>query len=118
MNEATRMAYVEECQIFLDRWNDIIKQADFAFRYRLPSPRFRRSIGLWAGVPTDLEGRRISAEAFEAKRSEWLPTEADRAFVQSLMQPVTAPGKMAAWIAPPDREINNQPVEYDYVRLA
>ena len=27
------------------------------------------------------------------------------------------PGKMAAWIAPPDRGINAQPVEYEYVRL-
>jgi len=118
MNEATRLAYVDECQMFLDRWNDIIGQAGFAFRYRLPSPRFRRSIGLWANASTDLEGRPISAEAFEARRNDWLPTEADRAFVQSLMRPVTAPGKMAAWIAPPDRGINNQPVAYEYVRLA
>jgi benzoyl-CoA 2,3-dioxygenase component B len=118
MNEATRTAYVAECQIFLDRWNDIIQQAGFAFRYRLPSPRFRRSIGLWAGVPTDLDGRPIAAEAFEARRGDWLPTEADRAFVHSLMRPVTEPGKMAAWIAPPERGINSQAVDYEYVRLA
>ena len=43
---------------------------------------------------------------------------ADRAFVHSLMQPVTEPGKMAAWIAPPDRGINNLAVDYEYVRLA
>jgi benzoyl-CoA 2,3-dioxygenase component B len=118
MNEATRTAYVAECQIFLDRWNDIIQQAGVAFRYRLPSPRFRRSIGLWAGVPTDLDGRPIAAEAFDAQRGDWLPTEADRAFVHSLMRPVTEPGKMAAWIAPPERGINSQAVDYEYVRLA
>ncbi|HEY2482033.1 MAG TPA: hypothetical protein VGI30_07545 [Caulobacteraceae bacterium] len=117
MNETIRMAYVDECQIFLDRWNDIIQRAGFGFRYRLPSPRFRRSIGLWAGVPTDLDGRLISAEVFESRRSETLPTEADRAFVHSLMKPVTELGKMASWIAPPDRGINNQSVEYEYVRL-
>jgi benzoyl-CoA 2,3-dioxygenase component B len=33
------------------------------------------------------------------------------------MQRVVAPGKMAAWIAPPDRGINNLPVEYEYVKL-
>jgi len=33
------------------------------------------------------------------------------------MQSVTEPGKMAAWIAPPDRGINAMPVEYEYVRL-
>ena len=118
MNEATRTAYVEECQIFLDRWNDIIQQAGFAFRYRLPNPRFRRGIGLWAGVPTDLDGRPIPAEAFEARRDDWLPTEADRAFVHSLMQPVMDPGKMASWIAPPERGINGQAIDYEYVRLA
>jgi len=118
MNEATRSAYVQECQIFMDRWNDTIQQAGVEFRYRLPSPRFRRTIGVWGGVTTDLEGRPISAEAFEAKRNAWLPTEADRAFVHSLMQSVTEPGKMAAWIAPPDRGINNLAVDYEYVRLA
>ena len=30
---------------------------------------------------------------------------------------VYEPGKMAAWIAPPDRGINNNPVEYEYVKL-
>ena len=118
MNEATRMAYVDECQIFMDRWNDEISRAGFDFRYRLPSTRFRRTIGLWAGVPTDLDGKRISAESFEARREEFLPSEADRAFVHSLMSPVTEPGKMAAWIAPPDRGINGQAVDYEYVRLA
>jgi len=26
-------------------------------------------------------------------------------------------GKMAAWIAPPERGINNQAIDYEYVRL-
>jgi benzoyl-CoA 2,3-dioxygenase component B len=118
MNEATRSAYVQECQIFLDRWNDEIQQAGQVFRYRLPSPRFRRSIGVWAPVCTDVDGRLITPEAFEAQRSKWLPTEADRAFVHALMKPVMEPGKMAAWIAPPERGINNLAVDYEYVRLA
>ena len=36
----------------------------------------------------------------------------------NLMQRVTEPGKMAGWIAPPARGINNQPVDFDYVRFA
>jgi len=28
-----------------------------------------------------------------------------------------APGKMAGWIAPPDRGINNLPLDYEYVHL-
>jgi len=118
MNAAIRSAYVDECQIFLDRWNDQIQRAGFDFRYRLPSPRFRRTIGVWAGATTDPEGRLIERDLFERRKVEWLPTESDRAFIQSLMQPVTEPGKMAAWIAPPERGINNQPVDYEYVRQA
>jgi benzoyl-CoA 2,3-dioxygenase component B len=37
--------------------------------------------------------------------------------VRSLMQQVVAPGKMAAWIAPPERGINNLAVDYEYVHL-
>ena len=48
---------------------------------------------------------------------EWIPSEADRAFVRSLMQRVVEPGKMAGWVAPPERGINNLPVEYEYVKL-
>jgi benzoyl-CoA 2,3-epoxidase subunit B len=29
---------------------------------------------------------------------------------------VTEPGKMAGWIAPPDRGVNNLPVDYEYVQ--
>ena len=41
----------------------------------------------------------------------------DRAFVTSLMQRVTEPGKVAGWIAPPEIGINNAPLDYEYVRL-
>ena len=118
LNETIRSAYVEECEIFMERWNRIIAAAGFDFRYRLPSRRFNRQIGAWAGASVDPQGRPVSAEVFAARRSDWLPTEADRAFVQSLMQPVTEPGKMAAWIAPPDQGINDRPTDYEYVRLA
>jgi len=48
---------------------------------------------------------------------EWLPTDEDRAYVKSLMVPVTEPGKFAAWIAPPAKGIDGKPVEFEYVRL-
>jgi benzoyl-CoA 2,3-dioxygenase component B len=118
MNEVTRQAYVRDCEVGLTRWNRVIAKAGFSFELKLPSTRFRRTIGSWANVPTDPAGVPISHEAFEANRAAWLPTEADRAYVQSLMRPVTEPGRMAGWIAPPDRGINSQPVPYEYVRLA
>ena len=48
---------------------------------------------------------------------EWIPSDEDRAFVRSLMQRVVQPGRMASWIAAPDRGINNLPIEYEYVKL-
>ena len=51
-----------------------------------------------------------------ARRDEWLPTRADLDFVKSLMHPVTEVGKIAGWIAPPAKGINNNPFAWEYVR--
>jgi benzoyl-CoA 2,3-dioxygenase component B len=117
MNEVTRLAYVKDCEIGVKRWNMQIKRAGYGQQLTLPSTHFRRSIGVWAGVPTTPEGKIISREEFDKSIGDWIPTEADRAHVKSLMQRVTEPGKMAGWVAPPDRGINNLAVEYEYVRL-
>jgi benzoyl-CoA 2,3-dioxygenase component B len=117
MNEVMRNAYVKDCEIGVKRWNLTIQRAGLDFRLALPSQRFRRSIGSWANVPTDPRGNVVAREEYDRRLPEWLPSDADRAFVRSLMQRVVQPGKMAAWIAPPDRGINNLPVDYEYVRL-
>lgn len=117
MNEVARVAYVKDCGMGLKRWNMMIQRAGQDFELSLPSTRFHRGIGAWANVPTDPAGRRIGAEAYAAGLPHWLPTDADRAHVRSLMQRVVEPGKMAGWIAPPDRGINNQPSAYEYVKL-
>jgi benzoyl-CoA 2,3-dioxygenase component B len=118
MNEIARGAYAKDCELGLRRWNTQIQRAGFEFRLKLPSTRFRRQIGAWANVPTDPDGNIISNEAHQRGLQEWLPSEADRSFVHSLMQRVVAPSKIASWIAAPDRGINNLPVEYEYVRLS
>ncbi len=118
MNEVVRNAYVDDCMIGLKHWNRILEAAGHAYRFTLPSTRFRRGIGSWAGIPTSPDGERISREAYEAQLPSWLPSAEDRAFVTSLMVPVTEPGKMASWIAPPDKGIKDRPVDYEYVRLA
>ena len=102
----------------MKRWNKHIEKVGHSFRMTLPSTRFRRTIGSWANVPTDPAGNPITQEEFDAHISEWLPTDGDRAFIYSLMKGVTERGKMAAWIAPPERGINNQPIDFEYVRLA
>ena len=117
MNEVTRLAYVKDCEIGLKRWNMQIKRAGYELQLTLPSTHFRRSIGVWAGVPTTPEGRIISQAEFDKAISDWIPTDADRSYVKSLMQRVTEPGKMAGWVAPPDRGINNLPVDRKSTRL-
>jgi benzoyl-CoA 2,3-epoxidase subunit B len=117
MNAVARRAYVKDCDIGVGRWNRAIRKAGRDFEIKLPSERFRRTVGAFAGFHFTPEGKPISAAEWEARKGEWIPTQADRAFVKSLMKQVVAPGKMAGWIAPPERGINNLPVEYEYVRL-
>jgi benzoyl-CoA 2,3-dioxygenase component B len=117
LNEVMRESYLKDCDIGVKRWNRMIERAGHAFRITLPSSRFRRSIGPWAGLPVDPQGRQVSKEEYEHRLAEWIPSAADKAFVHSLMKRVMEPGKMAGWIAPPDRGINNLAVEYEYVKL-
>jgi benzoyl-CoA 2,3-epoxidase subunit B len=117
MNEVARDAYLKDCEQGMARWNRVIEKFGYDFRMTLPSARFRRNVGSWAGVPTDTSGKPTSREEFNARQSEWLPTDEDRAFVYSRMHGVFEPGKIASWIAPPERGINGLPFEYEYVRL-
>ncbi|HYN13134.1 MAG TPA: benzoyl-CoA 2,3-epoxidase subunit BoxB [Burkholderiales bacterium] len=117
LNEVMRESYLKDCEIGLKRWNRTIERAGFALRLTLPSMRFRRSIGAWAGQPVDPQGKLLSKEEYEKNLPSWIPSNADRVFVHSLMQRVIEPGKMAGWIAPPERGINNLAVEYEYVKL-
>src|SRR5215471_6187062 len=107
INEVTRSLYVQDCDIGVQRWNRLVREAGCDFRLKLPSPRFRRSVGAWAGVCADPQGNPITADLWQAQQGDWLPTDRDRGFVDSLMQRVTEPGKFAGWIAPPDGGINN-----------
>ena len=79
--------------------------------------RFRRSIGVWANIPVTPDGKRISQQAYDASIQDWIPSQEDRDYVKSLMVKMYEPGKMVAWIAPPDRGINNLSLDYEYVTM-
>jgi benzoyl-CoA 2,3-epoxidase subunit B len=117
LNEVLRGEYVSDCQRAVDRWNKFIREEGVDYELRLPSTRFHRHVGEYAGHFFDTEGNLITEGEFEARRGEWLPTEEDRAYVRSLMVPVTEPGKIANWIAPPPSGIKGKPFEFEYVRL-
>jgi benzoyl-CoA 2,3-epoxidase subunit B len=117
VNERLRDEYIVDCQRGVDRWNKSIKEAGIDFEIKLPHRAFHRGIGTFSEVKATPEGKIITEAEWNARHAEWLPTDEDRAFVQSLMKPVTEPGKFAGWIAPPARGINQQPVDFEYVRL-
>jgi benzoyl-CoA 2,3-dioxygenase component B len=112
-----RGEYVKDSERALTRWNKFIADEGVDAQLYLPSTRFHRHVGAYAGHYFDINGNLISKEEFERRLSEWLPTAEDRAYVSSLIQPVTEPGKIANWIAPPSSGINGQTFSFEYVRL-
>jgi benzoyl-CoA 2,3-dioxygenase component B len=117
MNEVLRDAYVEDCQRGVDKWNRAIASHGIPFELKLPSRRFHRHIGVYAGLHADPQGRLVTQEQWEARKNEWLPSDADRAFVKSLMtKPVFDPKQMANWISPPKQGIKGRPIDFEYVR--
>ena len=48
----------------------------------------------------------------------FLPSQDDRSYIESLMQPVQAAGAYADWIAPPKVGIDNKPGNFEYVKIA
>jgi benzoyl-CoA 2,3-dioxygenase component B len=117
LNEVLRGEYVRDCERALERWNKFIADEGVNYQLRLPSTRFHRHVGEYAGHFFDVDGNLITEEEFERRRPEWLPTPEDRAYIRSLMHPVTEPGKIANWIAPPAQGIKGKPFDFEYVRL-
>ncbi len=117
LNEVLRGEYVSDCERAMKRWNGYLADAGLSERLYLPSTRFHRHVGEYAGHSFDVHGEIIASEDFARRKDEWLPTFEDREYVRSLMHPVTEPGQIANWIAPPDRGIKGLPFEFEYVRL-
>jgi benzoyl-CoA 2,3-dioxygenase component B len=117
INERLRNDYREDCQRGVERWNKIIAKAGADYTLTLPHNAFHRNIGTFQGMHFTPQGKPISKEEFDANRENWMPSEADREFVKSLMVRVTERGKMANWVAPPSRGVHGQDVDYEYVKL-
>jgi len=118
LNSDLRREYIADCQSGLNRWNKILADAGLPQRLYLPHAAFNRRVGAFAGIEASPDGTKLSAEDWEQRNSEWLPTDVDKTYVRSLMQPVHERGKIAAWIAPPRHGINGRPFDYDYVHLS
>lgn len=117
MNEVLRDWYVGDCRSGVERWNKILERHGLSDRLYLPDRKFNRNIGMFRGLHFDPQGAPITAETWARRRDEWLPTLADREYLLSIMaEPVYQPGLFANYIAPPRRGINQQPIDFEYVR--
>jgi benzoyl-CoA 2,3-dioxygenase component B len=116
LNETLRDDYIADCAKGLERWNRSL--APVGAQLRLPHVGFHRAVGAFRDHHVSPDGRLLSDDEWAAGVPSWLPTPDDEAFVASLMQPVTEPGRMAGWVAPPSVGINGKPIEYEYVRGA
>ncbi len=117
LNEVLRDEYVRDCERAMVRWNKYLTEAGISAQLYLPSRRFQRHVGEYAGQHFNTDGQIITAAEFAAQHDEWLPTVADREYVRSLMVPVTEVGQIANWIAPPTSGIKGKPFAFEYVRL-
>src|SRR6478672_3118912 len=118
LNTDLRREYISDCEGGVKRWNKILESAGLSQRLALPHVAFNRKVGAYSGIEASPSGQMLSADEWERRMGEWLPTDVDKTHVRSLMQPVHERGKIAAWIAPPRQGINGQPFDYDYVHLA
>ena len=118
LNLDLRDEYVADCENGVRRWNQALEDAGLQQRLTLPHEGFFRKVGTYAGHPISPGGEVLSEAAFQSRLADWVPSPNDREQVAALMKPVYEPGEFAGWIAPPAQGINEQSVEFDYVRFA
>ena len=117
MNEVLRADYIEDNTRQVEMWNKTLEKFGRDFRFSYPNRRFNRRIGMYAGAWFDPAGEPLSEADWNLRRSEWLPTPEDESYVRSLMVKTHEPGKYAGWIAPPSKGINEQALDFEYVKL-
>ena len=117
LNEVLRDDFIKDSVAGVGRWNKVLEKAGVPPRLVVPHKAFNRRIGALAGIRMSPDGSVVSEPEWQAHEAEWLPSDADRAFVASLMGRVVEPGKFANWIAPPAMGINRLPIDHEYVRF-
>ena len=117
LNMRLRDDYVADAAAGVNRWNRVFTQNGIDFRITLPHVAFNRRIGEFSTVLADTEGQVLTREAWEQKQATMLPSAADNQFISSLMHPVRDRGAYASWIAPPRHGIDNQPGDFEYVKI-
>jgi benzoyl-CoA 2,3-epoxidase subunit B len=118
LNMRLRDDYVVDCNVGVGRWNKVIAEIGIPFEIKLPHVAFHRHIGEFASIKADVSGNVLNDADWTKRRNEFLPSDADREFIEGLMQPQFEPAKFASWIAPPRVGIDNKPGDFEYVKIA
>ncbi len=117
LNTRLRDDYVHDCGKGIALWNNTITKSGVDFAINLPNAAFNRQIGEFKDAEVSPTGDLLSDADWSQRRSDWLPSKEDGDYIQSLMVPEVEPGKFASWIAPPKVGINNQPGDFEYVKI-
>ncbi|MCB9881869.1 MAG: benzoyl-CoA 2,3-epoxidase subunit BoxB [Planctomycetes bacterium] len=117
MNALLLDAYVADCKRIVSRWNRDLERLGVDAEVTLPDKRFNRQQGVFSEYRFTPEGKPISQAEWDAQRDRWLPSTKDRDYVKSCMVPVYQPGKYANWIAPHAQGVNEQALDFEYVKF-
>jgi benzoyl-CoA 2,3-dioxygenase component B len=98
LNMRLRDDYVADCAKGVERWNKIIEKTGVKFRLELPATTFHRQIGEFKDVNATPKGVLVDEATWAKTRDEYLPSEEDGDFIESL--------------------IDNKPGDFEYVKIA
>ncbi|NNJ77099.1 MAG: benzoyl-CoA 2,3-epoxidase subunit BoxB [Anderseniella sp.] len=118
INMRLRDDYVKDATGGVNRWNNILKKEGVEFQITLPHVAFHRHQGEFSAIHADPDGNLLSAEEWEKRKDDWIPSKADGDFIDSLMKPQWESGKYAGWISPPRVGIDNKPGDFEYVKVS
>jgi benzoyl-CoA 2,3-dioxygenase component B len=110
--------YIKDAVSGIKRWNKALSKKGIDFELVSPHKAFNRKIGMFSEIHVTPAGEVVSQATFEANVNDYLPDESDLAYINSLMKPCYDKGEYAGWIAPPKVGINQQPGDFEYVKLA
>jgi benzoyl-CoA 2,3-dioxygenase component B len=117
MNALLLDAYRADCLRITSRWNRDLEKLGVDYKFVIPSTRFNRNQGVYSTFKFAPDGEMISESEWTNQHAGWLPSQADRDYVKSCMVSVREPGKFANYISPPSMGVNEQPIEFEYVKF-
>ena len=109
--------YIRDAQGGVNRWNKILQKLGVDYEIKLPHRTFHRAVGEFRDIEANPDGQLLSVAEWARHSGDWLPSADDGEYLLTLMRAESEPGKYASWIAAPRVGINNQPGDFEYVKI-